>query len=163
VVMLHPDGQYEPQLVPELVKPILEGRADLVLGSRLAVPGLAREGGMPRYKYLANRVLTGIENRVLGTSLSEMHTGYRAYSRELLLGVPFLRNSSDFSFDSEMLMQAVHFGFRVAEVPARSRYFADASSTDLRESTVYGLKTLAAAGRLLLHRSGLLRSKKFQP
>jgi glycosyltransferase involved in cell wall biosynthesis len=163
VVMLHPDGQYEPQLVPKLVEPIAEGRADLVLGSRFAIPGLAQEGGMPRYKYVANRVLTGIENRVLGTSLSEMHTGYRAYSRELLLTVPFLRNASDFSFDSEMLMQAIHFGFRVAEVPARSRYFADASSTDLRESTVYGIKTVAAAVRLLLHRVGLLRSKKFQP
>ena len=163
VVMLHPDGQYEPQLVPKLVEPIAEGRADLVLGSRFAIPGLAQEGGMPRYKYVANRVLTGIENRVLGTSLSEMHTGYRAYSRELLLTVPFLRNASDFSFDSEMLMQAIHFGFSVAEVPARSRYFADASSTDLRESTVYGIKTVAAAVRLLLHRVGLLRSKKFQP
>ena len=163
VVMLPPDGQYEPQLVPKLVEPIAEGRADLVLGSRFAIPGLAQEGGMPRYKYVANRVLTGIENRVLGTSLSEMHTGYRAYSRELLLTVPFLRNASDFSFDSEMLMQAIHFGFSVAEVPARSRYFADASSTDLRESTVYGIKTVAAAVRLLLHRVGLLRSKKFQP
>jgi glycosyltransferase involved in cell wall biosynthesis len=163
VVMLHPDGQYEPGLVPKLVQPILDGEADLVLGSRLAVPGMARAGGMPRYKYVANRVLTAIENRVLGTDLSEMHTGYRAYSRDFLLTVPFLRNAPGFSFDSEMLMQAVHFGFRVREVPARSRYFADASSTDLRESIVYGLKTLGAAGRLVLHRSGVLRSRKFQP
>ena len=100
---------------------------------------------MPRYKYVANRVLTAIENRVLGTDLSEMHTGYRAYSRDFLLTVPFLRNAPGFSFDSEMLMQAVHFGFRVREVPARARYFADASSTDLRDSIVYGLKTLGAA------------------
>ena len=163
VVMLHPDGQYEPGLVPKLVQPILDGEADLVLGSRLAVPGMARAGGMPRYKYVANRVLTAIENRVLGTDLSEMHTGYRAYSRDFLLTVPFLRNAPGFSFDSEMLMQAVHFGFRVREVPARSRYFADASSTDLRESIVYGLNTLGAAGRLVLHRSGVLRSRKFQP
>jgi glycosyltransferase involved in cell wall biosynthesis len=162
VVMLHPDGQYEPELIPRMIRPILDGEADLVLGSRLAVPGMAREGGMPRYKYVANRILTGIENRVLGTQLSEMHTGYRAYSRRLLLTVPFLRNAAGFSFDSEMLMQAAHFGFRIAEVPARSRYFDDASSTTVRQSVVYGLKTLAAAGRLMLHRSRVVRSRKWQ-
>ena len=163
VVMLHPDGQYEPTLIPKLVEPILRGEADLVLGSRLAEPGMALAGGMPRYKYAANRALTAIENRVLGTRLSEMHTGYRAYSRRLLLTVPFLRNSLDFSFDSEMLLQAAHFGFRIAEVPARSRYFEDASSVDFRQGVVYGVKTLAACGRLMLHRGGILRSRKFQP
>jgi glycosyltransferase involved in cell wall biosynthesis len=162
VVMLHPDGQYEPDLIPDLVKPILEGEADFVLGSRLAEPGAAIAGGMPRWKWLANRFLTGIENRVLGTHLSEMHTGYRAYSRKLLLDVPFLRNALDFSFDSEMLFQAVHFGFRLKEVPARSRYFEDASSVDLRQGIVYGLKTLGALARLQLHRSGLVRSRKYQ-
>jgi glycosyltransferase involved in cell wall biosynthesis len=162
VVMLHPDGQYEPTLIPKLVEPILRGEADLVLGSRLAEPGAALAGGMPRWKYVANRALTGIENRVLGLDLSEMHTGYRAYSRDLLLRVPFLRNALDFSFDSEMLMQAAHFGFRIAEVPAHSRYFDDASSVGLRTSIVYGVKTLLAAGRLLLHRLGL-RSRKFEP
>jgi hypothetical protein len=100
---------------------------------------------------------------VLGTNLSEMHTGYRAYSRKLLLDVPFLRNALDFSFDSEMLFQAVHFGFRIKEVPARSRYFEDASSVDLRQGIVYGLKTLGALARLQLHRSGLLRSRKYTP
>jgi glycosyltransferase involved in cell wall biosynthesis len=162
VVMLHPDGQYEPSLLPDLVRPIIEDGADLVLGSRLAVPGMALEGGMPRYKYIANRALTGIENWVLGTRLTEMHTGYRAYSRRLLLTVPFLRNSSGFSFDSELIMQAVHFGLRVVEVPARTRYFAEASSISFGDSVVYGIKTLAAAGRLLLHRAGL-RSRKFEP
>ena len=162
VVMLHPDGQYEPTLIPDLVAPILRGEADLVLGSRLAEPGAALAGGMPRWKYVANRVLTGIENRVLGTQLSEMHTGYRAYSRRLLLEVPFLRNALDFSFDTEMLMQASHLGFRIAEVPARSRYFEDASSVDFRQGVVYGLKTLAVCVRLVLHRSGLLRSRKFR-
>jgi glycosyltransferase involved in cell wall biosynthesis len=163
VVMLHPDGQYEPTLIPDLVRPILNGEADLVLGSRLAEPGAAIAGGMPRWKWLANRFLTGIENRVLGTNLSEMHTGYRAYSRKLLLDVPFLRNALDFSFDTEMLLQASHLGFRITEVPARSRYFEDASSVDFRQGVVYGLKTLAACARLQLHRSGLLRSRKFQP
>ena len=163
VVMLHPDGQYEPTLIPKLVEPILAGEADLVLGSRLAIPGMAREGGMPRYKLVANRFLTALENRILGTELSELHTGYRAYSRELLLTAPFLRNALDFSFDSELIMQAVQFGFRVAEVPARSRYFDDASSVGLKPATVYGLKTLLAGGRLVLHRRGLLRSRRFEP
>ncbi len=161
VVMLHPDGQYEPSLIPQLVAPILRGEHDLVLGSRFAQPGGARAGGMPWWKWLANRGLTAIENRVLGTALTEMHTGYRAYSRELLMGIPFLRNALDFSFDSEVLMQAVHLGFRIGEVPTRTIYFDDASSIGLRASTTYGLKTLGAAGRLVLHRHGVLRSRKF--
>jgi glycosyltransferase involved in cell wall biosynthesis len=163
VVMLHPDGQYEPSLIPEMLGPILRGEADFVLGSRFAEPGMARAGGMPLWKYVANRTLTTIENRVLGTHLTEMHTGYRAYSRKLLLEVPFLRNALDFSFDSEMIMQAVHFGFRITEVPARSRYFDDASSISLWPSIVYGLKTLGAAARFVLHRSGIWQSRKFKP
>jgi glycosyltransferase involved in cell wall biosynthesis len=163
VVMLHPDGQYAPDLLPHLVQPILDGEADMVLGSRMAIRGAARKGGMPLYKIAANRFLTSIENRVLGTSLSEMHTGYRAYSRELLETIPFLRNALDFSFDSEVLMQAAHFGFRIAEVPADSRYFDEASSIKLKPATIYGIKTLLAAGRLLAHRSGLWRSRKFMP
>jgi glycosyltransferase involved in cell wall biosynthesis len=163
VVMLHPDGQYEPEIIPNMLTPILEHRADMVLGSRFAEPGAARAGGMPLYKYLANRVLTAIENRVLGTRFSELHTGYRAYSRELLLTVPFLRNSLDFSFDSELLMQASHFGFRITEVSARTRYFEGASSVGPWTSTVYGVKTLWAALRLVLHRSRILRSTKYSP
>lgn len=161
VVMLHPDGQYEPSLIPKLVTPIIEGEADLVLGSRFAVKGQARAGGMPLYKVIANRALTTVENRVLGTDLSEMHTGYRAYSRELLVNVPFLRNALDFSFDSEMLMQVSHFGYRIAEVPTKSLYFDDASSISLKPSTIYGLKTLGAAARLILHRRGIWRSRKY--
>jgi glycosyltransferase involved in cell wall biosynthesis len=161
VVMLHPDGQYEPTLIPELVKPIIEGRADLVLGSRFMERGGALAGGMPRYKYFANRSLSTIENWGLGTSLSELHTGYRAYSRELLMTVPFLRNSLDFSFDSELLMQVVQFGFRIAEVPTRTIYAEDASSVGLKGSVVYGLKTLGALVRLQLHRRGVLRNRKF--
>jgi glycosyltransferase involved in cell wall biosynthesis len=162
VVMLHPDGQYEPELIPSMVEPILRDRADLVLGSRLAVPGMALENGMPRWKYYVNRALTAVENRVMGTHLSEAHTGYRAYSRRLLLTVPFLRNSSDFSFDSELLMQASYFGLRIEEVPASGRYFDEASSVGLRSGAVYGLKTLWAGVRLLLHRARLLPSKKFR-
>ena len=161
VVMLHPDGQYEPELIPRMIAPILRGEADLVLGSRLLLPGAALAAGMPRWKYAANRVLTAIENRIMGTRLSEAHTGYRAYSRRLLLTVPFLRNSHDFVFDSELLMQASHFGFRIAEVPARCRYFEDASSVGFKVGAVYGAKTLWAGVRLVLHRRGLLRSRKF--
>lgn len=163
VVMLHPDGQYEPSLIPRMVEPIVTGSADMVLGSRLAEPGAWRRSGMPRYKFLANRLLTVIENAVLGTEFSELHTGYRAFSRNLLLTVPFLRNSIDFVFDSEMVMQAIHFGFRVTEVPARTRYFPEASSASAKQSVIYGIKTLAVAARLLLHRSGLIRSRKFSP
>ena len=161
VVMLHPDGQYEPSLIPELVRPIVAGEADLVLGSRMRERGAARAGGMPLYKIAANRLLTGIENRVMRTRLTDLHTGYRAYSRDLLLSVPFLRNALDFSFDSEMLLQAAHFGFRIAEVPARSRYFRDASSITIGPATVYGVKTLLAASRLVMHRRGIVRSRKF--
>jgi glycosyltransferase involved in cell wall biosynthesis len=161
VVMLHPDGQYEPELIPRMIEPILNGEADLVLGSRMLVPGAAKEAGMPLYKRIANRFLTTIENRVLGTDLTDLHTGYRAYNRDLLLTVPFLRNSLDFSFDSEMLMQASYFGFRIKEVSARTRYFEDASSVGFSASTVYGLKTLWSALRLLLHRARILRSRKY--
>src|SRR5438477_5347565 len=163
VVMLHPDGQYEPTLIPELVQPILRGEADLVLGSRLAVRGMARAGGMPLYKYVANRALTTLENTVMRTHLTDLHTGYRAYSRKFLLTVPFLRNSLDFAFDSEILLQAAHFGFRIKEVPARSIYFADASSISFRPATVYGLKTVGLAALLLLHRAHIRRSRKFAP
>ena len=106
VVMLHPDGQYEPGLIPNMIAPIIAGEADMVLGSRLAVPGAALAAGMPRWKWLANRFLTTIQNKIMHTNLSEAHTGYRAYSRDLLIGIPFLRNSLDFVFDAEVLYQA---------------------------------------------------------
>jgi glycosyltransferase involved in cell wall biosynthesis len=163
IVMLHPDGQYEPALIPKLIRPIVDGEADLVLGSRLAEPGAAVAGGMPRWKLLVNRALTAVENRVLGTDLSELHSGYRAYSRELLLRIPFLRNADDFSFDSEVLMQAAHFGFRIAEVPARTIYDDDASSVGLRAGMVYGVKTLSAMAVLALHRRRLVRSRRLRP
>jgi glycosyltransferase involved in cell wall biosynthesis len=161
VIMLHPDGQYEPSLIPHMVLPIFRGEADMVLGSRFVQPGGPLAGGMPRWKYVANRSLTAIENKVLGTSLSELHTGYRAYSRELLMGIPFLRNSLDFVFDSEVIFQSVHLGYRIAEVPARTIYDEEASSIGLKPSIVYGLKTLGAAGRLVLHRNRLWPSRKF--
>jgi glycosyltransferase involved in cell wall biosynthesis len=161
IVMLHPDGQYDPVLLPDLVQPILEGEADFVLGSRFMTKGGARGGGMPLYKFVSNRFLTETENLVLGRRFSELHTGYRAYSRRFLETVPFLRNSNDFVFDTEIVAQAVVFGFPIAEVPVSTKYFAEASSANLRQSVVYGLKTLGTMGRLVLDRTGVSRSRLF--
>ena len=122
VVMLHPDYQYDSRLVPELIAPILAGQADMVLGSRLA-GGSALAGGMPLWKYISNRGLTIVENLVLGQQLTECHTGFRAYSRRLLETIPFLLNSDKFVFDTEVIAQAVAFGFRIAEIPVPTRYF----------------------------------------
>jgi glycosyltransferase involved in cell wall biosynthesis len=153
VVMLHPDGQYDPELVPDLCRPIDEGRADVVLGSRWLGLDPAK-AGMPGWKRLGNRFLTSVENRVLGLDLSEYHTGYRAYSRRFLETIPFEVNANDFVFDTQVLVQAASFGFRIAEVPAVGRYFEDMSSVGLRTSVVYGLETLAALVAFLAHRAG---------
>src|SRR5437660_69955 len=153
VVMLHPDGQYDPAIIPKLCGVIESGEADIVLGSRWLGLDPAK-AGMPWWKRLGNRFLTTSENQVLGLRLSEYHTGYRAYSRRFLEAIPFLENSNDFVFDTQVLIQAATFGFKIGEVPAIGRYHADASSTSFRASTVYGLKTLAALLRYVLHRAG---------
>jgi hypothetical protein len=153
VVMLHPDNQYDPAVIPELCRVIEEGSADIVLGSRWLGIDPAK-AGMPWWKRVGNRFLTYVENRVLGLTLSEYHTGYRAYSRRFLETVPFLENSDDFVFDTQILIQAAVFGFEIGEVPAVGRYFEEASSVSFRTSTVYGLKTLAALLRYLVHRAG---------
>lgn len=163
IVMLHPDGQYDPTLLPDLVAPVLAGEADLVLGSRMLVPGGARAGRMPLYRYASNRALTAVENRMLGTNHSELHTGYRAYSRAFLETVPFMRNSDGFVFDTEVIAQAVAFGQRIVEVPITTRYFPEASSTSMKANVTYGLGTLATMARYRLHRAGILRSRLFQP
>jgi glycosyltransferase involved in cell wall biosynthesis len=162
VVMVHPDGQYDPAFLPEIVKPIFSGEADVVLGSRMLARGGARAGGMPWWKRLGNAFLTGVENAVFRRRLSEYHTGYRAFSRRFLETVPFLRNSPDFVFDSEMLAQAVAFDFRIAEVPVTTRYFEEASSVSFRASVIYGTKTLWVLVRFLLHRAGMT-SPLFRP
>lgn len=161
VLMLHPDGQYDPAIIPNLCRVIESGEADIVLGSRWLGLDPAK-AGMPWWKRLGNRFLTGTENRVLGLNLSEYHTGYRAYSRRFLETIPFLENSNDFVFDTQVLVQAATFGFKIGEVPAIGRYFADASSTSFWTSTVYGLKTLAALLRYVLHRAGF-RSRWLTP
>jgi glycosyltransferase involved in cell wall biosynthesis len=163
VVMLHPDNQYDATRIPAMIKPIVEGRADLVLGSRLR--GGRREtlsGGMPIWKYISNRFLTTVENMALGTQLSEAHTGFRAYSRKLLLTIPFLLNSDDFVFDSEVIAQTVAFGFKIAEVPVPTRYFPEASSVNFRRSLVYGISTLNVARKYWMNKMGIRRYAIFR-
>lgn len=153
VVMLHPDGQYDPAIIPNLCRVIEDGAADIVLGSRWLGLDPAK-AGMPWWKRIGNRFLTASENRVLGLHLSEYHTGYRAYSRRFLEAIPFLENSNDFVFDTQVLIQAAAFGFKIGEVPAIGKYHGDASSVSFGTSTVYGLKTLAALARYVSHRAG---------
>jgi glycosyltransferase involved in cell wall biosynthesis len=162
VIMLHPDGQYDPAIIPEMIRPIQEGRAEMVLGSRMMTPGGAKRGGMPWWKRIANRFLTTVENLALGRKFSECHTGYRAYSRRFLETVPFLRNSNSSVFDTEVIFQAVSFGLPVGEVPISTRYFAEASSVGFRQGVVYGLSTLWTTLRFLLHRARIVSCDKFR-
>lgn len=161
VVMVHPDYQYDPTLLPSLVEPVARGEADVVLGSRLLGESPLRLG-MPWWKYLANRVLTWLENVVFGLHLSEYHTGYRAYRREVLEVVNFAMNSDKFVFDQEIMAQIVEAKFRVAEVPVQTRYFPEASSAGFLASCRYGLEILWLLFRVLLHRCGVIRQKQFE-
>jgi glycosyltransferase involved in cell wall biosynthesis len=160
VVMVHPDYQYDPRLVPQIIAPIVRGEADVVLGSRL-MTGSALQGGMPWWKYLANRFLTGLENRAFGLRLSEYHTGYRAFHREVLETVNFGVNSDGFIFDQEIIAQVVATGFRLAEIGVPTRYFPEASSASFVASVVYGVRILAVLFWYTLHRWGLRRSRRF--
>ncbi|HWG19668.1 MAG TPA: glycosyltransferase family 2 protein [Terracidiphilus sp.] len=141
VVMLHPDYQYSPLLVEPMASMVAFGVYDIVLGSRI-IGGGALKGGMPLYKYLANRALTLFENLLLGVKLSEYHTGFRAYSRELLLSLPLQSNSDDFIFDNQLLAQCIYLGARIGELSCPTRYFPEASSINLRRSAIYGLGVL---------------------
>ena len=160
VVMVHPDYQYDPRLVPQIVAPILSGAADVVLGSRLKA-GSALQQGMPWWKYVANRFLTGLENRVFGLRLSEFHTGYRAFRREVLESVNLALNSDGFVFDQEIIAQVVAARFRIAEIAVPTRYFPEASSASFTASTIYGLRILSLLARYSLHRRGVWRSRCF--
>jgi glycosyltransferase involved in cell wall biosynthesis len=163
VVMLHPDGQYDPEILPAMVKPILDGEAEMTLGSRFLRPGGPQAGGMPKYKIVANRFLTTVENYILGTHYSELHTGYRAYSRKFLETIPFLRNSNDFVFDTQVIAQSVAFEMPVKEVPVETKYFPEASSTTIKQSVVYGCKTLGVMVRYRLHTMARLKAAIFLP
>jgi glycosyltransferase involved in cell wall biosynthesis len=161
VVMLHPDYQYNPKLVPYLSGLIKEDICDIVMANRIRTRREALDGGMPLYKYISNRALTLFENLFLGLNLSEYHTGYRAFSRKALELMPFEKCSDDFVFDQQMLIQAAAIGLRVGEIPVPAKYFAEASSINFMRSSKYGLETLLNVGRFLLHKTGLVRSAMF--
>jgi glycosyltransferase involved in cell wall biosynthesis len=162
VVMVHPDYQYDPRLVTAMAGMIASGVYDLVLGSRI-LGGGALKGGMPPWKYAANRILTLFENLLLGAKLSEYHTGYRAYRRELLEALPWMGNSNDFVFDNQLLAQAIVAGFRIGEISVPTRYFAAASSIDLPSSLRYGLGVVGTTLLACAARSGLYRHRLFPP
>jgi glycosyltransferase involved in cell wall biosynthesis len=156
IVMLHPDYQYSPRLLPAMASMIASEEYDVVLGSRILGKG-ALTGGMPLYKYVSNRVLTLLQNILVSQKLSEYHTGYRAWSRAVLERLPLLLGSDDFVFDNEMLVQAIHFGFRIGEISCPTRYFDEASSINFRRSVTYGVGVLSTSMRYRLHHLGLLR------
>jgi glycosyltransferase involved in cell wall biosynthesis len=160
VVMVHPDYQYSPRLVTAMASMITSGHYDVVLASRI-LGGHARKGGMPLYKYIANRFLTLFENVMLGAKLSEYHTGYRAFSRTVLESLPLRENSDDFIFDNEMIAQAVFFGYEIGEISCPTRYFEDASSINFPRAVTYGLKVLLTSIRFVLQKGGLLSSPLF--
>ncbi|MGA9070328.1 MAG: glycosyltransferase family 2 protein [Terracidiphilus sp.] len=162
VVMVHPDYQYTPTLVPAIAGMVASGNYDMALGSRILGAG-ALKGGMPLYKYIANRILTAIENIFLGVKLSEYHTGFRAFSRKLLETLPLHENSDDFVFDNQMIAQAVIFGFQIGEISCPTRYFAEASSINFRRSVKYGLGVLSTSVLFVAHKMGLTHASIFSP
>lgn len=160
VTMLHPDYQYSPRLIEAMVPLVASGEFDIVLGSRILGRG-ALAGGMPFYKYVSNRALTAFENILLGLKLSEYHTGYRTFRREVLESLPLNECSDDFIFDNQILAQAAMFGFRIGEISCPTRYFAEASSINFRRSVVYGTGVLKTSLRYRIHRAGLKRDPLF--
>lgn len=160
VVMLHPDYQYTPLLVPAIAGMIASGVYDMVLASRILGGGALR-GGMPLYKYIANRFLTAFQNLFLGVKLSEYHTGYRAFSRELLETLPLLEDSDDFVFDNQMVAQAVMFGFRIGEISCPTKYFKEASSINFKRSVEYGLGVMGTTLSFVAHKWHLLHFARF--
>ncbi len=160
VVMVHPDYQYTPALVPAMAGMIASGVYDMVLGSRI-LGGGALKGGMPVYKYIANRFLTAFQNVFLGVKLSEYHTGFRAFSRGLLESLPLLENSDDFVFDNQMLAQAIMLGFRIGEISCPTKYFPEASSINFRRSVKYGFGVLTTTASFAAHKWGIARIPRF--
>jgi glycosyltransferase involved in cell wall biosynthesis len=160
VIMVHPDYQYTPLLVTAMASMVAYGVYDVVLGSRI-IGGSAMHGGMPLYKYVSNRFLTAVENLLLGVKLSEYHTGYRAFSREVLTRLPLGENSDDFVFDNQMLAQCVYFGFRIGEVSCPTKYFEEASSINFRRSVQYGFGVLATGFQFALQSAGIVHKAIF--
>ena len=160
VIMVHPDYQYTPLLVTAMASMIAHGVYDVVLGSRI-IGGAALRGGMPLYKYISNRLLTAFENLFLRVKLSEYHTGYRAFSREVLTRLPLRENSDDFVFDNQMLAQCVYFGFRIGELSCPTKYFEEASSINFRRSVQYGLGVVGTTLQFALQRAGIVHNPIF--
>jgi glycosyltransferase involved in cell wall biosynthesis len=161
VVMIHPDYQYDSRVIPQAVAFIEMGICDVVLGNRIRSRQEALVGGMPRYKYLCNRVLTSIENLALGQNLGDFHSGFRVYRREVLESMAYEGNSDDFVFDTQFLVQAVQHGFRLGDIPVPVRYFDEASSINFRRSLQYGLSTLGVVAKYWMNRLRLWRSPMF--
>jgi glycosyltransferase involved in cell wall biosynthesis len=157
IVLIHGDYQCDPRLVSYLVAPVQLGVCDIVLGNRVRSIREAKMSGMPMWKYYANRLLTQLENLVLGLNLAEAHTGYRAYSRKVLETLPFEKDSDRYAFDQEIIVQAAYFGFRIGDVPVTNRYMSEASSIGLRTSLTYAAKTLGALLRFVLHKMRIWR------
>lgn len=162
VVMVHPDYQYDSRVVDAAVRLLKLGICDVILGSRIRTRKEALDGGMPKYKYFANRMLTLFENIVLGQNIGDFHSGFRAYNRKVLETIPWHKNSDDFVFDSQFLAQAVHFGFKIGDIPVPVRYFEEASSISFRRSVTYGMATLNVLKDFWLHRIGLRSSELFE-
>lgn len=162
VIMIHPDYQYDSRIIPYATGFLATGICDVILGSRIRTRRETLECGMPLYKYISNRFLTITENIALGQNLGDFHSGFRAYTREVLETIPYHENSDDFVFDSEFLAQAVYFNFRIGDVPIPTRYFEEASSINFRRSTKYGFETLFVLAKYLTARAGLSRSPLFK-
>lgn len=162
VVMLHPDYQYDASLIPDLIKPIREGRFDIVLGSRIRTRYESLKGGMPLYKYVGNRFLTILQNVILGQNLSEYHTGLRAFDKKVLKNIPFHRFSDDFVFDQQILVSALREGYKIGEIAVPVRYFPDASSISFKSCIKYGLSTLVALILYLFDAGKIYTSKIFK-
>jgi glycosyltransferase involved in cell wall biosynthesis len=162
VVMVHPDYQYSPSLVPAMAGMIASGVYDMVLGSRILGSG-ALKGGMPLYKYISNRFLTAFQNLFLGVKLSEYHTGFRAFSKDLLETLPLLENSDDFIFDNQMIAQAVMFGFRIGEISCPTKYFKEASSINFKRSVEYGFGVMVTTASFIAHKWHIRRIPRFDP
>lgn len=163
VVMVHPDYQYDPKLAGILCEPIVNGRADIMLGSRIQSRKQALAGGMPRWKYYSNRFLTIFENIALGINLSEFHSGYRAFNAKSLRELPYHKYSDDFVFDQQILISAVSYGLTISDTPVPCKYFPEASSINFIRSATYGIMTVVTIFKYLLHTAGVLNNKIFKP
>ena len=163
VIMIHGDYQYDARMIPACIEILELGICDVILGNRIRTRKEALEGGMPALKYMANRGLTIVENILAGQNLGEWHSGFRAYDRRVLEGVPFEHNGDDFVFDTQFLVESVHFGFRLGDVPVPVRYFDEASSISLGDSSIYALKTMQTFLEWYAHLLGIRRSVRFSP